>query len=417
MPPILGAAAPPPIVGEIALCFVAAAALAVLAQRIRLPVVAGFLAAGVAIGPVGLSLVTAKESIETIAKLGLTLLLFVIGLEINVKSLLGRGRALLLPGVAQVPLTALAGTGAFLAVGSLGFSIFAGSYAALYFGLAAAFSSTLLVVKLMQERFQLDTVDGRLAVGLLIFQDLWAIVVLAVQPSLGHPDLRPIAGTFAGIGVLVVVAFVFNRWVLPAAFRTVARSPEMVVTLALGWCFGLGILASHLGALSVSMEMGALIAGMSIATFPYASEVVTKVGNLRDFFVTLFFVALGMGIPAPSGIGVLAWAVLLVIVVIVLRYLIFVPVFAASGVPLRYAVTTSTKLAQVSDFSLVIAYLGHGFGHIGEEAVAVVVFAFVLTAVLTPAMFSMTDRIYTRISAVLARIGIGPKDDEEPVPA
>jgi len=415
---------PPPIVTEIALCLLAAAALAVLGQRFKVPVVAAFLAAGILIGPIGLSLVTDKESIETIAKLGLTLLLFVIGLEINVKSLLRGGRALLIPGIAQVPLAVLAGTGLFLVAGSLGFSLFSDSYTALYLGLAGAFSSTLLVVKTMQERLQIDTVDGRLAVGLLIFQDLWAIVALALQPSLADPDAGPILRTFAGIGLLVAVAVVFTKFVLPPSFRLVAKSPEMVVTLALGWCFGLGILASKLGALAaaagvhldltVSMEMGALIAGASIATFPYAHEVVAKVGNLRDFFVTLFFVALGMGIPAPHGFGVIAWAVVLAAVVVVLRYVTFLPLFCASGVPLRYAVTTSTKLAQVSEFSLVIVYLGLGLGHLGEDAVAVVIFAFVITAVATPALFTLSDPIYVKIAGALARAGIGPKERVEP---
>jgi Kef-type K+ transport system membrane component KefB len=414
------AGGPPPIVTEIALCLLAAAALAVAGQRFKVPVVAAFLAAGVLIGPIGLALVTDKESIETIAKLGLTLLLFVIGLEINVKSLLRGGRALLVPGLAQVPLTVLAGTGVFLVAGSLGFALFSDSYTALYFGLAAAFSSTLLVVKTMQERLQIDTVDGRLAVGLLIFQDLWAIVVLALQPSLANPDIAPILRTFTGIALLVVVAFVFTKFVLPSAFRTVARSPEMVVTLALGWCFGLGILASHLGALaaaigihldlSVSMEMGALIAGASIATFPYAHEVVAKVGNLRDFFVTLFFVALGMGIPVPHGISGLLWALVLASVAVALRYLTFLPLFSVSGVPLRYAVTTSTKLAQISEFSLVILYLGHALGHLSEEAVAIVVFAFVITAIATPGLFSVADPVYGRIAATLARVGFVRKE-------
>ena len=176
-------------------------------------------------------------------------------------------------------------------------------------------------MRFLQERRWLDTLSGRLAVGLLIFQDIWAIVVLALQPSFEAPELAPILLTFGGIVLLVGLAALGARFVLPFLFDAVAKVPDLMVSVALAWCFFVGLIGGNLGTLlellgihiplSVSLEMGALIAGMTIASFPYHHDVAAKVTNLRDFFVTLFFVALGHEHPGARGTHVLALALLL----------------------------------------------------------------------------------------------------------
>lgn len=414
----LAAAGLSPLVKDLGVCLVAAALLGVMFERLRIPTIAAFLAAGVLIGPIGLAAVKERGSIDTIANLGLTLLLFVIGLEVNLRSLLASGRTLVATGLLQVPITAAVAFGAFVGLKTLGWSALDGRYTPLYLAIACAFSSTLLVVKLLQEHLQLDTVSGRLCVGLLIFQDVWAIVILAVQPSFERPAVAPIAATFGGIVVVAAVAIVAARYLLPAAFRIVARIPELVVTAALGWCFGLGLLGAHLGdvlalagvetQVSVSMEMGALIAGASIASFPYAYEVVARVTHLRDFFVTLFFVGLGMSIPVPDGVSVLVLALGLSAVTLALRFVVFLPLLYATGLDRRNALEASTKLAQVSEFCLVIAYLGLQFGHLDEARVSVIIFAFVLTALLTPALFALSERLYERARPLLGALGFKP---------
>jgi Kef-type K+ transport system membrane component KefB len=422
---------PSGLVSDLGLCVVAAGLLAVLFERLRIPAIAALLGAGVVLGPAGLAAVSDPASIDSIANLGLTLLLFIIGLEVNPRSLLASGRTLVVTGLVQVPLTVAVGAGVFLVCGLLGWSLVEGGYPAFYLGMACAFSSTLLVVKFLQEHLLLDTVSGRLCVGLLIFQDVWAIVILALQPSFADPAVAPIALTFAGIAIVGVVAFVLARYLLPVAFHTVARSPELVVTVALGWCFGVGLFGANLGTIaarlgldvpiSVSVEMGALIAGASIATSPYAYEVVSRVTHLRDFFVTLFFVGLGMSIPVPDGASVLALAAVLAAVAVAVRYLVFLPLLYATGLDRRNSTNVATKLAQVSEFCLVIAYLGARLDHISGELVSVVIFAFVLTALATPALFQRADRIYARLRPLLGRLGIRSRaaraegdDDERP---
>jgi Kef-type K+ transport system membrane component KefB len=404
-----------PLVQDLGVCIVASAVFGVIFERLRIPTIAALLGSGVLVGPIGLQLVQSQGSIETIANLGLTLLLFVIGLEVNPASLLASGRTLLLTGVLQVPLTILLASAAFWCARILGWPLLEGSYAPLYLGAACAFSSTLLVVKLLQERLKLDSVSGRYCVGLLIFQDVWAIIFLALQPSFEEPQITPIFLTFVGIAIVVGLSLVAARWVLPIAFRVVAKVPELVVTVALGWCFGLGLVGVHLqsvvGAIglevpiSVSMEMCALIAGASLAASPYTHEVVGKVGNLRDFFVTLFFVGLGMSIPVPDSADVVTMAAVLSVLAIALRYLVFLPLLYTTGLDRRHALETATKLAQVSEFCLVIAYLGVRFEHVDQELVSAIIFAFVLTALVTPALFTLSDTLYDRVRPILDALG------------
>lgn len=415
-----------PLVADLGLCLVAAGLLSVAFVRLRIPAIAALLGAGVVLGPAGLEAVKDRASIDTIANLGLTLLLFVIGLEVNLKSLLASGRTLVVTGLVQVPLTLAVGFGAFFVIGLTGWSLVQGVYPALYLGVACAFSSTLLVVKYLQEHLRMDTVAGRLCVGLLVFQDIWAIVFLALQPSFTHPSLTPILLTFVGTFALLGVAIGVARLVLARAFQVVSRSPELVVTVALGWCFGVALLGAnfthflHLFGLdveiSVSMEMGALIAGATIATSPYAYEVVSRVVHLRDFFVTLFFVGLGMSIPVPDGSQVVLLAAIVAAVSIALRYLVFLPVLYRTGLDRRNSVAVSTKLAQVSEFCLVIAYLGARLGHIDGTHVSAVIFAFVLTALATPFLFTSSDALYEKLRGVLDVIGIrsrGTKAENE----
>jgi len=404
------------LVADLGLCLVAAGVLSIAFVRLKIPAIAALLGAGFVLGPAGLAAVHDRESIDTIANLGLTLLLFVIGLEVNLKSLLASGRTLVLSGLVQVPVTLAVGFGAFLIVGLTGWSLVDSTYEALYLGVACAFSSTLLVVKYLQEHLKLDTIAGRLSVGLLIFQDIWAIVFLALQPSFANPSVMPILLTFLGTVVVMGLAVAGSRLALSRAFHIVAQSPELVVTVALGWCFGVGLFGANLGVIgakvglhseiSVSMEMGALIAGATIATSPYAYEVVSRVVHLRDFFVTLFFVGLGMSIPVPDSFAVLALAAIVAVVALALRYLVFLPLLYATGLDRRNAVAVSTKLAQVSEFCLVIAYLGTRLGHVDGTLVSVVIFAFVITALATPGLFALSDEIYVWSRGLLERVGI-----------
>ncbi len=412
---ILAGAGPSPLVTELGLCLLAAGFLSAVFERLRIPTIAALLGAGVLLGPIGLRLVHSAEDVETIANLGLTLLLFVIGLEVNPRALLASGRVLIATGALQVPVTIGVATGIFLLLSHLLPSGLSSPYGIIYLGITCAFSSTLLVVRALQERRWSDTLSGRLAVGLLIFQDIWAIVVLALQPSFESPQLAPIALTFGGIFLLVGLATLGARFVLPPIFASVAKAPDLVVSVALAWCFCVGLAGSNLGTLlemlglhiplSVSLEMGALIAGMTIASFPYHHDVASRVANLRDFFVTLFFVALGMSIPMPDGMHVVLLAVVLSVGAVLTRFLVFFPMLYFTGLDRNNALDVSVKLGQISEFCLVIAYLGVKQGHIDAGIVSVIIFAFVITALFTPLLMTLSRTLPLKAGPLLDKLG------------
>ena len=184
-------------------------------------------------------MVTEPGNIEAIAQIGFVLLLFIIGLEIDVRSLLSGGRTILVAGVLQYPITLLFG---FIVVKALIIMGLAGPLAdmplaPLYIGIAIAGSSSLLVVKLFQEHFQLDTHPGRISLTVLIFQDIWAITVTLLQPSLENPELTAILFSFLGIGLLIVISLVLSRFVVSHAFGWIAKVPEMILLGAMSWCF------------------------------------------------------------------------------------------------------------------------------------------------------------------------------------
>ena len=419
----------PPLVQDIGVCILTAGFLAILFAKLRIPTIAAFLLAGIIVGPQGVQAVTDQANIETIANLGLILLLFLIGLEIDLRKLLASGRTLIVTGLLQFPLCVLLGYGVVMLLVSLGVGteLLGGagggpSYVPLYIGFVTAASSTLLVVKLFQEQFQLDTTVGRVSLGILIFQDIWAIVVIAVQPNFADPQVVPILMGFLGIALLIGLSVLLAKHVLPIGFRWIAKLPELVLVGAVAWCFAIGFLGQSLDSitmalagvnlhLAVSMEMGALIAGASIASLPYSTEVISEVGTVKNFFVTLFFVGLGMGIPQPRGADVLLLAIFVAGLSIAARFLVFFPLLYWTGLYRRNAMVASVRLAQVSEFSLVIAYVGVALGHLSEHLNATIIFAFVITALLTPLLFNQADAAHELLGPVLDRIGFrGPTD-------
>ncbi len=274
----------------------------------------------------------------------------------------------------------------------------------------------MLVVKLFQETFQLDTEVGRVALGLLIFQDIWAIGVIAIQPNFAAPEAAPILLSFLGIAVLASLAAVIAKYLIPIGFRWVAKLPEIIFVASISWCFFIVILGINIDTitqalfgfnlhLNVGAEMGALIAGATIASLPYSMEIISKVSVVKDFFITLFFVGLGMSIPMPDGAGVLMLAGLLVIIALLARYVIFFPLLYFTGLDRRNSMVASVRLAQISEFSLVIGYLGVQLGHISNELNSAIIFAFVITALVTPTLYRQADAIHDSLSRLLERLG------------
>jgi Kef-type K+ transport system membrane component KefB len=390
-----------PLLNDLAICIIAAWIIGVGAQALKQPLILAYLAAGFIVGPYGIRLVESRESIEVISRLGLVLLLFMIGLEIDLKKVLGSGRLILITALIQVLGCCAIGLGFFKIAG---FS----NLDSLYLGIGLCLSSTVIIVKLLHEKSELDTFSGRLTLGILVLQDLFAILFLAIQPDLKEASLAVIATSLARVVALVVIAFAASRYALPPVFKYIARSPEMVFVGSVAWCF---LVAGLAVAMHLSAEMGALIAGVAISTFPYSIEVVSKVTTVRDFFVTLFFVALGMAIPAPTS-QYLGWAFISCLIVAGTRLITVFPTLHWAGQGLRASFIPAVNLAQVSELSMVILALGAGFGHVSESARGMMAYTFVLMGVASTYAINFSDPLFRFAAPWLSKLGFRDLDQQ-----
>jgi Kef-type K+ transport system membrane component KefB len=384
---------------DIALAIVFAVAAAHVARLIRQPLILGYIAGGMLLSPrLGFGLVTDRESIELISEMGLILLLFIIGLEISLPELARLGPSTLVVGAGQCVLNGLLGL-AFFA--GLGYRM-AGGFDLLYLAVVCSLSSTLIVVKLLRDKFELKSLAGRLTLGVLVFQDVWAILFMAVQPNLSDPGLLQIARSIGGGVLLVGLAFLVSRYALAGLFEASARRPELVLLSSLAWCFTVAGAAEWLG---LSRAMGALIAGLSLSAFPYGADVIAKITGVRDFFVTLFFVGLGMLVPFPS-VGLFAQAALVALFVMASRLVAIIPLAVLVGDGLRAGIVAALNLSQISEFSLVIMALGVTYGHVSEGATATVLMSMILTSLVSTYVIAANDAIGRLVLRGLGRLGI-----------
>lgn len=392
---------------DIALCIVVAWGLAVAARLFKQPLILAYLAAGVLLGPIGLKWVQDQQSISTISELGLMFLLFMIGLEMDLKQILSAGRAIIITALVQL----FGGLAMGLLIFKLcGFALGSGRLDALYLAVAAALSSTVIVVKLLYDKRELNTLVGRITLGVLVFQDLFAILFLALQPNLNDPALGQVLFSLFKVAVMLAAALVASRYALPTLFRAVALMPELVLVGALAWCFLVCGLAQQL---ELSREMGALIAGVALSTFPYALDVTARVTTLRDFFLTLFFVALGMTIPSPDW-KLAGWSLLFTLFLLASRMAtVFLPLhFLRLGH--RVSLLSAVNLSQVSEFSLVILTLGITAHHLDAFTQGIVAYSFVLLAIHSSYVIMKNDGFLRRVAPLLQRLGF---PDREQAPA
>lgn len=380
------------ILNDIALAIITATVAAHILRIIKQPLILAYVAGGILLGPhIGLSLVHDEISIEIISGMGLVFLLFIIGLEIDLRKIVSLGKKILLLALIQF----LAGT----AITALIFHFLPmagvrGKFDLLYTSFALNLSSTLIVVKLLKDKFETETAAGRLTIAILILQDIWAIIFMAFQPNFSNPDLgKLLYSLFSGI-VLVSFSFIVSKYLLSSFLRKATGNPELVLLSAISWCFLLSAIAQNLG---LSREMGALIAGVSISAFPYGNDVISKISGIRDFFITLFFVSLGLKFPSPT-LKILIFSLFAIAIVFLTRF--FSVAFPGKFLKLgdRASFLTAINLSQISEFSLVIAALGVSYGHIGQDMQNKILSATLFCSLVSTYTITFNDKIFLFVS-------------------
>jgi Kef-type K+ transport system membrane component KefB len=373
---------------EIAALLVIAAAAGALAMRLRQPLIVAFIAVGILAGPAALGLVTATEEIELLAELGIALLLFVVGLRLDVRLIRATGPVALAAGGGQIAFTAVVGLGLALALGL-------DTATALYVALALTFSSTIIVVKLLSDRREIDELHGRIAVGVLIVQDLVVVVALIALTAAGAGEGGSVLaeGLFVLLkGILLLAGlWLLTRHALTPALHRLAHTPELLVLSAIAW--GVGLAAGG-DALGFSQEVGAFLGGVTLASTPYRDAIAGRLVPLRDFLLLFFFLDLGMGLDLDGLDDHLAAAAVLSAFVLVGKPLIVMAIMGAMGYRRRVGFLTGVTLSQISEFSLILGALGVSLGHIGDDGLALITAVGLITISVSTYAIIWADRLF-----------------------
>lgn len=377
---------------SIFLIFSGAAALASFALFTRQPLIVAYILLGIAFGPYGFNLVGDKKALEEIGHIGIVFLLFLLGLDLQPRNFLQ-----------LLSKTAVVACVSAVAIGGLGYGIAAAfSYSAteaLIIGLAITFSSTIIGLKLLPTTVLHHKHTGEMVIGILLLQDIMAIVILIVlNGSQGSADTHPWYYTLLALPAILIFAMGFVRWVILPLLRRFDRFHEYIFLLAIGWCLGLAELAKHFG---LSIEIGAFIAGISLANSPIAQYIATSLRPLRDFFLILFFFTIGAGFNLGLLTDIIAPALLLAACVLAFKPLIYRVLLSWVGEPKDLSWEVGVRLGQTSEFSLLIAFIAYSLGLIGEEASMVVQATAILTFLVStyivvfnyPSPIALSDRL------------------------
>ena len=392
---------------EVAVLVLAAALVGAVAAHLRQPLIVAFIAVGVLAGPSALDVVRAEEEIRLLAELGIALVLFVVGLKLDVRVIRSTGRVALVTGTAQIAFTALVGFGLAVLLG------LEASDAA-YVAMALTFSSTIIVVKLLSDRREIDDLHGRIAVGILIVQDLVVVGAIIALTAIGAEGGDPVerAGLVVAKGVALVAAVALAmRYVLTPVLHRVARTPELLVLGAIAWGVGLAAAADVLG---FSSEVGGFMAGVALASTPYREPIGGRLVPLRDFLLLFFFLDLGAGLDL-GGLGdQLVTALVLSAFVLVGKPLVVVAVAARLGYTSRVGFLTGVSISQISEFSLILAALGLGLGHLGGDGVALITAIALITISFSTYATLYGNRLYELLRPALVVFERGSPLRDEP---
>jgi Kef-type K+ transport system membrane component KefB len=388
------------LVPAIGIAVVTAAALAVLFTRLRQPALLAYIGAGLVIGRFPAAFSGSLHTMEQLSHLGLVFLLFIIGMEMDLRGVLRLGPRAAIAVFLQAPVSIGVALAVQWGAHELGVSVPGLGDAPqtwVYYAVALSLGSTAVVVKLLDDKFELGTQAGQLTVLTLIGQDVWAVLALSYVTAQGveTEGIARVATMLGGAALLAVLCVVFAGFILTRVMAFLATSSDLIAVVALGWCF---LWAHGFSLTGLSAEMGALLAGLTVSRLPQRTEILSKVSSLRDFFMALFFVALGIGLPQPSPTVVLG-AAMLVMLVLVSRLVLFAPTLLSARLGPIVSLTTALNLSQLSEFSLLLVPVGLAQGVLDTDDAAIVSYGLMLSVALS----SYVVRFNHPIAAALER--------------
>lgn len=384
---------------EVALLLVMAAGIGLVGILLRQPLIVSFIAVGLLAGPSALDVVHSDEQIELLSELGIAVLLFLVGIKLDVKLIRSLGGVSLMTGLGQVAFTSLFG---YL----IGLGLGLGHVTSLYVAVALTFSSTIIIVKLLSDKREIDSLHGQIALGFLIVQDLVVVLAMIVLSAIGisthgggegHGGGSMLSVLAAGLAMVAAVG-VFVRYLANPLTERLARTPELLVIFAIA----LAAMFAAIGdAVGIGKEVGGLLAGVALASTPYRETVAARLAPLRDFLLLFFFIALGATLDLSLLGTHVAGAVIFSLFVLIGNPLIVLSIMGAMGYRKRTGFLAGLTVAQISEFSLIFVAMGISLGHVGNDALGLVTMVGLVTIAASTYMITYSHQLFAMAEPLL----------------
>jgi len=381
---------------EIAALLVLAAGVGFFGLMLRQPLIVSFIAVGILAGPSVLGIARSDEHIDLLAELGIAVLLFLVGLKLDLKLVRTLGPVALTTGLGQVAFTTIFG---FL----IGLALGLDTITSLYVAVALTFSSTIIIVKLLSDKREVDSLHGRIALGFLIVQDLVVVLAMIVLSAIGAGAgdgnaFGDVARVF-GYGALMLFGVgIFIRFIADPLVERLSRAPELLLSFAIGWAALLAALGHYLG---FGKELGGLLAGISLASTPFREAIAARLASLRDFLLLFFFIALGAALDLSMLGASVGPALVFSVFVLIGNPLIVLAIMGAMGYRKRTGFLAGLTVAQISEFSLIFMAMGVALGHVAEPALGLVTLVGLITIAASTYMITYSHQIYDRVGPLL----------------
>jgi Kef-type K+ transport system membrane component KefB len=374
---------------EVALLLVMAAAIGLFGILLRQPLIVSFIAVGLIAGPSALDVVHSDEQIDLLSELGIAVLLFLVGIKLDVKLIRSLGQVALLTGLGQVAFTSVFGYFIGLALGL-------GYVTSLYVAVALTFSSTIIIVKLLSDKREIDSLHGQIALGFLIVQDLVVVLAMIVLSAIGIGSAAeggggPVLSVLGSGAAMVALVVFFVAYVADPMSERLARAPELLVIFAIAMAAMFAAIGDFVG---LGKEIGGLLAGAALASTPYRETIAARLAPLRDFLLLFFFIALGATLDLSLLGANIPGAIVFSLFVLIGNPLIVLAIMGALGYRKRTGFLAGLTVAQISEFSLIFVAMGVTLGHVTEDALGLVTMVGLVTIAASTYMITYSHRLY-----------------------
>jgi Kef-type K+ transport system membrane component KefB len=380
---------------EFAAILAIAVGAGLIGRLLKQPLIVAFIAVGLIVGPYGINLLQSGDKIHLLSEMGIAVLLFAVGLKLDVSLIRSTGKVALYAGLGQVLFTSVFG---FLLGIWLGFE----PVVSIYVAVALTFSSTIIIVKLLSDKKEIQSLHGQISIGFLIVQDIVVIIAMIALSAMGTPSEYALweeilIVVLKGVGLMVLVLLLM-RYVLTWLTSFLARTPELLVLFALAWAIALAAFSDFLG---FSKEVGAFLGGISLAATPYREVIAGRLTSVRDFLLLFFFIHLGSQVNVPLLGQQIFPAVVLSLFVLIGNPIIVMIILGLMGYRKRTGFLAGLNVAQISEFSLILAALGLSLGQINEETLGLITLVGLITIGISTYLIMYSHQIYEKVSPFL----------------